>query len=118
MRRPREVTTLSIAALGELIVSVSRCSHGDWNVLATGLPEKPIQELGASLGISEGGGNAENFQLRAAETERNRECVIDVISDIGVNDDFFRNARLHRLRPTRNRKQDQKHDPEARNDHG
>ena len=51
--------------------------------------EETVKELGAQFGVAESGGDAENLELGAAEGEGNREGVVNVVSDVGVNDDFF-----------------------------
>jgi hypothetical protein len=118
MRCAREVSTFGIAALCEAIAGRCWRSHSDWNVLVAVFAQQPVDQLGARFGIAEGGGNAENLQLRATQRQSNREGVVDIVADIGIDDDFlggwFRGARLRRLCMSKDCKPGRKPDAEER----
>src|SRR5580658_4654754 len=89
MKGPGEVTTLAIAALIHHIGGVSGCTGEDRNVGAAGFAEEPVDDFGSGFGVSEGGGNAENLELRAFESEGDRKGVVDIVTDVRVDDDFL-----------------------------
>src|SRR5271169_6554808 len=65
MRRPREVSALSIAALGEVIIGRGGCARGDWNVRAAGFAEQAVKQFRPRLRVAKSSSDAENLQLRA-----------------------------------------------------
>ena len=66
-------------------------SHGD--VTSTCFREKTVEQFGAFGGVSEGGGDAENLELRASQREAYGESVVNVVADVGIDDDFLRRSR-------------------------
>ncbi len=64
----------------------------DGNIRAAGFAEHAIHDFGATFGISEGGGDAENFKLGALEGKGKREGIVDVVADVGVDDHFLGRA--------------------------
>jgi hypothetical protein len=84
-----EMASLPVAALIHHIGGVRRGAGENGNVGSASFAEKSIDDFGSGLGVAEGGGYAENFKLGAAESQRECEGVVDVIADVGVDDDFL-----------------------------
>ena len=72
-------------------------ADGDGDVGVAGLVEEAVDKAGAEGGVSPGGGDAEEVELGALEDEAKSEDVVDVVADIGVEDDFLRGDVLRRL---------------------
>src|SRR5438270_1921715 len=89
MRCLGELAGLRIAEWGECRLG-RRCWDGrHGNIWAPCFNQETIEEFGARFGIAESCGDAEDLQFRAAQGQRHRESVINVVADIGVNDDFL-----------------------------
>src|SRR5581483_3238099 len=56
------------------------------------------EQSSAQSGVAEGGGDAENLQLRAAECQCHGKGIVDVVANVGVDDNFFRRFRRRGLR--------------------
>ena len=96
MRRTHEVSTFSIRPLAEAGFRIGVNSDGYGDILAPGLAQQAIDELRPRLHVTECGRDAKDLQLRAAERESNSEGVIYVITNIRVDDDFFRSGCYYR----------------------
>src|SRR5215472_14652066 len=101
MRRLRKVPALGIAELRER--RLWRCWRASCyrNVRAPDFAEHPVEQLGAHLRIAKRRGDAEDLQFGAAQGQRHRKRIVNVVADVGVNDDFFGRRRLRRGRPRR-----------------
>ena len=58
------------------------------DVCVAGVREEAVEQAGAEGGIAEGGGEAEDPEFGAAQGEGDGEGVVDVVTDVGVDDDF------------------------------
>jgi hypothetical protein len=67
----------------------ARC-HND--IRAAGLSEKTIQQPGASFGVTERSRDSQNLKFRTAQRKRDGERVIDIVSDIGIDNYFLGNV--------------------------
>ncbi len=84
-----EAAGFGVAALGEGALGRRRNASGHGNVRATGFGEEAVKKLGASFGVAESCGDAKDFEFGAAERESDGEGIVNVVADVGVNDDFF-----------------------------
>ena len=57
------------------------------NIGAPGLAQQPVEQARPQRCISPGRGDAQDLQLRAGKRKPHGESVIDVVADIGVDDD-------------------------------
>ncbi len=87
------MSAVAVAALGHR--GLGRCGRSgeDGNVGAAGFVEYAVHDSGASFGVSEGGGDAENFKLGTFEGKGKREGIVDVVAYVGIDDDFFARSR-------------------------
>ena len=60
---------------------------GDEDVAVAGIGEEAGKEAGAEGGVAEGGGDAEEVELGGLEEEGDGEGVVDVVADVGVEED-------------------------------
>jgi hypothetical protein len=76
-----------IRGLGEAI----RCLRGNARLNGQVFPahccEITIDETSAQFSIPEGGRDAEEMHFRAAQQKRQRKCIVDVVANIGVEND-------------------------------
>src|SRR6266704_463929 len=86
---PKPVARTFPWPLGEGALGRRRNASGHGNVRATGFGEEAVKKLGASFGVAESCGDAKDFEFGAAERESDGEGVVNVVADVGVNDDFF-----------------------------
>lgn len=93
VRRLGEMAGFGVAALGESAFRWRRNSGGYEDVRAASFGEETVKKLGAGLRVAKRGGDAEDLELGAAEGEGYGERVVNVIADVGVNDDFFGDGR-------------------------
>src|SRR4029077_17978766 len=102
MGRLREMPALGIASLVEWIFGLGGHSRGYGYVLPARFAQETVGQFRAGLSISETGGHAQDFELRTAQRQSQGKGVIDVVADIGVDDDFFWMCGTgRRLRPAR-----------------
>ena len=71
---------------GSLALRADAFCHGD--ACATRFREQAIDEPGAELRVSPGGRDAENFHFGAGKREADRESVVYIVANVGVDDDF------------------------------
>ena len=64
-------------------------SNCDRDVLSSRLSQHSIHEFRPSFGIAKLGGDAEDLQFGALERERHREGVVDVVTDVGIDNDLL-----------------------------
>jgi hypothetical protein len=83
------MSAIRVASLGEYAVGFGGRAGGDGDILAAAFPEHAVDDPGAGFGVAEGGGNAEDFEFGAAQGESDGEGVVDVVADVGIDDDFF-----------------------------
>ena len=67
------------------------CGYGD--VRAAGFREEAVEKLGAGFRVAERGRDAKDLEFGAAESQGDGESVVNVIADVGVDDDFFGGSR-------------------------
>ncbi len=89
MGRLGEMAGFGVAALGEGALGGRGNAGGYRDVRTSDFGEEAVEELGASFCIAESRGNAENLQFGAVQRESHGESVVDVIPNVGVDDDFF-----------------------------
>src|SRR5882724_4794803 len=85
-----EVVVLGVAALGESSFGWRGDAGGHRDFRAADFGKEAVEELGAGLGVTERGGDAEDLEFGAAESEGDGEGVVDIVADVGVEDYFFR----------------------------
>ena len=81
-----------VSRLREDIVLRCRDARGHGNIGAAYGAKIAIKQPRAQFRIAECGGNAENVQLRAAQRQRHRERVVDVVADVGIDNDQLRSG--------------------------
>ena len=88
-RRLGEAAGLGVAALGEgaLRGGGRAGSYGD--VRTPDFSEEAVEKLGAGFGVAKSSGDAEDLEFGATESEGDGEGIVNVVSDVGVDDDFF-----------------------------
>jgi len=79
---------LSPERLRKRYLALRRYALGDRNGGVAGFSEQTIDEPRAELRVSPGGADAENFELGAGNRKTDGEGVVDVVADVGVDDDF------------------------------
>jgi len=84
-----EAVVLGVPALRECALGGrgNTSSYRDFRAASFG--KEAVEELGAGLGVTEGGSDAEDLEFGAAEGECDGEGVVDVVADVGVDDYFF-----------------------------
>src|SRR5258708_4682374 len=90
MRRLGEAAGFRVAALRERTLGGRWRASGYQNVGAADFGEETVEEFGASFGVTESGSDAKDLQFGAAYGESHGEGVVYVVSDVRVDDDFFR----------------------------
>ena len=65
-------------------------ARGHRNVLAAHGGQVAIDQAGAQFRVAEGGRDADDLQFRALEGQGQREGVVDVVADVGVDDGELR----------------------------
>jgi len=98
---------IRVRGLGEVAgfgVSTLResCPSGSWEHrrlrdFGRRLRKEAVEELGAGLGVTKTGGDAEDLEFGAAEGESDGEGIIDVVAIFGVDDDLFGEALVGRI---------------------
>ncbi len=78
---------LGVGALGEEIGGGGGQPGIDRNVDDVRGGEEVIEEASAEIGVAEGGGDADDANLRAAQQKSDGEGIVDVVADIGVDPD-------------------------------
>ena len=63
---------------------------GNHHVLAPQGCQKPADEECAGARVSPRGGNTDHLKMRILKSDSQRECIIDVVTDVGVDDDGLR----------------------------
>jgi len=89
VRRPGEAVVLGVAALGEGAFRRRGDAGSYRDVRAADFGEETVEKLGAGLGVTKRGGDAEDLEFGAAESEGDSEGVVNVVTDVSVNDDLF-----------------------------
>ena len=51
--------------------------------------EETVEKPGAGFRVAESGGDAEDLEFGTAEGERHGEGVVNVVANVGIDDDFF-----------------------------
>ena len=82
------VAAFGVAALGERAFGGRGRTGCHRDFRAAHFGKETINKLCASLGVSKRGGDAEDLQFRAAQSQSEGESVIEVVADVGVDDDF------------------------------
>ena len=89
VRRLGEAAGFGVAALGEGALGRRRYASGYGDVRATGFGKEAVEKLGAGFRVAESCGDAEDLEFGAAESKGYGEGVVDVVADVGVDDNFF-----------------------------
>jgi hypothetical protein len=55
--------------------------------------EKSLSEARAKIGVAPGCGDTDDLQFRAGNGERQRKGIVDVVADVGIEDDLLLLAR-------------------------
>ncbi len=84
-----KTVVLGVAALGEVGLGRRGNASGNGDFRAASFGEEAVEELSASFGVAEGGGDAEDLEFGAAEGEGDGEGVVNVVADVGVQDYFL-----------------------------
>ena len=88
--------TLGEGALGEGAGGGGGRAGGDGDGGVAGVGEQAGEQAGAEGGVAEGGGDAEEVELGGLQEECDGEGVVDVVTDVGVEEDELRGS-YHRL---------------------
>jgi len=78
------IVTLRESALGG---RGNASGYGD--VGATGFGKEAVEKPGAGFRVAESGSDAEDLEFGTAESECHGEGVVNVVANVGVDDDFF-----------------------------
>src|SRR5215471_2307271 len=92
---------LRIFALREVSLRLGRNARGDGYIGAPHFSQQAVKQLGALLCIAKRRCNSQNLQLGTTERQSHGESIVNVIADVGINDDFLRERSLRRCRPSR-----------------
>ena len=76
-----------ICGLREVIRRLSGDACFDRKVFPAHCREVTIDEASAQFGIAKGRGDAEEFDLRAAQQKSQRKRIVDVVANVGVDND-------------------------------
>jgi hypothetical protein len=72
-----------------------RAAHRHRNIFAAKFAQKTVQQLRSRFRVAERRRDAQYLQLRTMQSKRHSKRIINVVANIGINDDFF--WPLHRL---------------------
>jgi hypothetical protein len=86
----RDNSLLRIRRLREDVVCRRRRASRHQNILSLHCRQVPLQQPRPQLRIAVLRGNAQQAQLRAAQGQRQSKGVVNVVADVGVENDEFR----------------------------
>ncbi len=89
MRRFAELGSVGVVALRHGIFRGGWLPCQDGNFRAADFAQKSVDDAGTGFGVAEGSGYAKDFEFGAFDGEREGEGVVDVVADVGVDDDFL-----------------------------
>jgi hypothetical protein len=92
VRRLGEMAGFGVAALGKGAFRRRGDADSYRDVRAADFGEETVEKLGAGLGVTKRGGDAEDLEFGAAESEGDSEGVVNVVADVSVEDYFFRDG--------------------------
>ena len=79
---------LSPARLRKRRFALCRNPFRDGNVRVAGFREQAIRQTGAQVGISPSRRDSDNFELGTGKRKTDGERVVDIVADVGIDDDF------------------------------
>ena len=89
MRRLGEVAGFGVATLREGTFGRRGNAGGYGDVRTADFGQEAVEKLGAGFRVAERGGDAKDLEFGATKSEAHGERVINVVADVGVDDDFF-----------------------------
>ena len=89
MRQSCKMSNLAVEPLAHGIVRLRRHSSRYRNILPASFAEQSIRNLRSAFGVAESCRDAQNLYLRAAQRQRHGKGVINVVTDVSVEDDLF-----------------------------
>jgi len=93
-----EAVVLGVAALRESALGGRGNTSSYRDFRPTSFGKEAVEELGAGLGVTEGGSDAEDLEFGAAEGQCDGEGIVDVVADVGIDDYFFGDGFLRNRR--------------------
>ncbi len=84
----RRLALLGPIGLREVGGGVGCSAYEDGHGPDVGFLEEAVDKPSAKGGVAPRGGDAENFAFWAAQCEGQREGVVNVVADVGIEDDF------------------------------
>jgi hypothetical protein len=73
-----------------------RNAHGHGNVFPAGFFKEAAQQAGAEMRVAPSAGDSQNLKFRTSQREPNGEGIINIVADVGVDDNFFKSIRWRR----------------------
>ena len=89
VRRFGKMAGFGVAALGERGLGRRGRSYGHGYLRAPDFGEEAVEKLRPGFSVPESSGDAEDLQFGAAQGEREGEGIVDVVSDVGIDDYLF-----------------------------
>ncbi len=84
----RDVAGFGPLRLAEIGLGFCGDAFGDGDICGVGFDEEAVDHARAEFCIAPGAGDAEDFDFGAGEGEADGEDVVNVVADVGVDDDF------------------------------
>src|SRR6185437_8819931 len=78
---------LGVRGLCEDVAVRSELARCDRDIAPANRREIPVDQARAQFGVTKVGGDTENLDLRTAQYQREGERIVDVIPDVGIQDD-------------------------------
>ena len=89
VRRAGERAGIAESALVHAIGCVGGNAGENGDVAAASLGEEAIENPSAGFGIAERRCDAENLEFGTAQGKGHSKSIVNVVADVGINDDFF-----------------------------
>ena len=67
-----------------------RSAFGDWDIRSASFGEQAIDHLRTKFRVAPRAGDAEDLEFGTDQGEADREDIVDVVADVGVDDDLYR----------------------------
>ena len=95
------------AACENGVLAWRRSAFGDWDIRSASFGEQAIDHLRTKFRVAPRAGDAEDLEFGTDQGEADREDIVDVVADVGVDDDLYRlSGRGLRLRARARRRRD------------